>query len=643
MVIFEYLSPWNFLLALICLRFAEVRFLALRGALNSPKGLAFAEGMGCRLLRVEDGDDRVIASEGHHNVEGDDQLLVLLGWREEEIERLCSSFPGVKDLGMKLRLALKSSLGATADTLFLLHNWATQWRERGYSVCVYTPSLYWKEVCVARNHRYRNLHVWLFQVLTFFGKAFRGLRRATAILRRKKRPAASAGKPQAARAATKDPKSCLAAMFPHEGVEYGNLFLKDHYYSPDPKSPFHMTSILHVEMESVMRFPEASRRRIESFYEERAIPWVYCRKSLTAKDTLALMVFGWRAFRTLSPGVGLVRRCKMTAMLCVVWALFAMFRNFLVGYPNMKVALVGYDFLFPNALSMALQSLGVHIAAVQERYGQGKYRAFHFIGDTFFVTSPYWVEDALRSTTFKVERAVAVGEYRADTLFQFMSQGLPPEFQALKDQGKTLVLALDYHAQRTSLDDARCPFSNWSSNRQFYRHIIRLAVERPDLHLVIRGKNATWLTLPVFEDLAAVVRDLPNVWVNDDYSRYNVSYELAAWADIVIGRYTSMHDEILLAGKPVVIMDYVSNGLHGHWQTLDDRMGLPIFAMNYDELRSRIDSLMDSTDPLLQPENVEVRKVVYGTLFDGKTKDRIRAELEKIAVAASEKSAPRAR
>jgi len=72
-------------------------------------------------------------------------------------------------------------------------------------------------------------------------------------------------------------------------------------------------------------------------------------------------------------------------------------------------------------------------------------------------------------------------------------------------------------------------------------------------------------------------------------------------------------------------------------------MGLPIFAMNYEELLSRMDSLVDATDPLLRPENVAIRKEVYGTLFDGKTKQRIHAELEKIAAAVSEKSARKAR
>lgn len=653
-VLFTSVSPCSLPLALACRLFARVQSLELRGRLNTPGGLALIEGLGLELLRVEQGDLGVIEAPLHMGDAEVGRILQHLGWLPENVSNMGGDFPGVSDLGRKLTLAMRSGLGSWVYPLCLLHFWAC-WRARqGMAVAVYVPSPFWADLCAARGRVFPNLCIFPFRVA---GALVKGaglfIRTATRLACRVGRTVSVwAGQTRWANRSTLPSagtrlseaglgdRSPAVALFPHEGVEYGKLFLKDHYYCQDPANPYHMTAILHVEMEHVLGLSQTTRERIEAFYQTRAIPFQYLRKRWTADDLLALPGFVRRVWKGLSPRASRAGRLQCVGQACVVWLLFRAYLRFLAGIPSLKVALVGYDWLFPIPLSLALQSAGVHVAAVQERYGQMKFQAFRFVADTYFVTSPYWVEEAGRAGNVVVDHAVAVGEYRTDVLHEYLARDLPEEFQTLKNHGKIVVLALDFHSVGSVIEDAKAHFNHWSSNRQFYRHVLRLAVERPNVHLVIRGKNARWLTLPAFEDLAAVAKALPNVWVNTDYSRHNVSYELAAWADIVIGRYSSMLDEILFAGKPALVLDYLQNGQDGSWRRLDDRAGLPVFVSGYDDLLARLDALMAGTDPLLGEECRRLREMVYGKLFDGRAKPRLRAELERIMGLAGQTSSP---
>ena len=53
---------------------------------------------------------------------------------------------------------------------------------------------------------------------------------------------------------------------------------------------------------------------------------------------------------------------------------------------------------------------------------------------------------------------------------------------------------------------------------------------------------------------------LPNVAVSVDYSQQRIAYALASKADSIIARFTSLGDQALAVGKPVIVHDISANG-----------------------------------------------------------------------------------
>lgn len=126
-------------------------------------------------------------------------------------------------------------------------------------------------------------------------------------------------------------------------------------------------------------------------------------------------------------------------------------------------------------------------------------------------------------------------------------------FMGLRNsETKKTVLVLDFHTNPNPLDDAFNPFFNWESNKAFYQDILRLAAIHPKVKFIIRGKDDAWCSVPFFKGVVAQVEATPNVEVNREYDEVNVSYKLAATADLIIARQTSLGDEAMAAGIPVL-------------------------------------------------------------------------------------------
>jgi hypothetical protein len=360
--------------------------------------------------------------------------------------------------------------------------------------------------------------------------------------------------------------------FPHQGMMYGNLFRKDYLYETCSDSPLHPRRVLHVE--------EAPSDSIIDQYKRAEVPWRVM--SLTANRLRSAARFFVRC-STLRE----LRGLRWPFLLLLLTAGFDVFRryrayvqaaDFLPG----SVAVIGYDYLFPRPLALALQACGLQLVAAQERMLTTYFRHFNIIVDRYLVGGPAVAKQIAENPFCAVSQIDCTGLWRSDLL----SDPKRPK------RDRPFVLVLDYHSSRNWWEDIY-PLTCRAANRAFYLDIIRLALDRPDVDFLLRGKNIDWLDDPFFADVAAMIDLVPNLDVDRIYFELNRSYSLAAEADCIVAKHTSLGDECLAVGKPVVFHDWSKNSV-GYAKSFNAYAGLSVFACNYGSLLDLLDRALAS-------------------------------------------------
>jgi len=386
--------------------------------------------------------------------------------------------------------------------------------------------------------------------------------------------------------------------FPHQGVAYGNLFLKDHFYEDDPNSAFHPSRILHVELHA--QPPDVSLK----YYHDHNIDFVVMPLGLglsraNAAALFRSLVVTWRAAH---------KAGSIGARLFATTLLMRCYMSFLRGWRNSKslegtkIALLGFDYLFPTGLALALQARGIKLAAVQERFIHVFDNFFHPVFDTYFISGAC-VRDRLKQNPFHwVGEAPIIGLVRTE-LLQAVQSDMNPS------PGKK-VLVLDFHTNPDPLADTFNPLFCWKSNKDFYLDILRLARMHPQVQFVIRGKDAAWCDMPYFSDILATIDALDNVSVNREYDELYVSYKLAANADLIVARQTSLGDEAMAVGIPVLFHDWTAMRTH-NVAGVCDYEGTEVYAHSFDELAQRAGAVLTGRGYMDECALVNMREYLF--------------------------------
>lgn len=362
---------------------------------------------------------------------------------------------------------------------------------------------------------------------------------------------------------------------PHQGVSYGSLFRKDYLYQSAPESPLHPANILHVEHEA----PTAAAQKT---YREAGISCrVMMPVSAAFADARALLRYIMRNDTLRSQAIA-----SQGAFVLPLMTVFRQYRSFqrALRFAPGSVAVVGYDQLLPRVLALALQGAGVTVIASQERLQAAYFGDFSVILDHYMVAGEKVAQYLGKHEYCSVDQFHPIGLTRCELLQRFSAT----------PRHRPQVLVLDYSSPLAWWGDTD-PIVNRSANRGFYRDIIRLATERPDIDFVIRGKSIVWLNDPYFADEIQAFDRLPNVTVDRDYSEFDRSYRLAVESNALIAKYTSLGDECLAMGKAVIFHDWASNS-ESYAAQIYDYEGLPVFAHRYESLRAMLDAALAGTD-----------------------------------------------
>jgi len=363
--------------------------------------------------------------------------------------------------------------------------------------------------------------------------------------------------------------------FPHQGVAYGSLFRKDYLYQSTPDSPLHPANILHVEHEA----PTAAA--LKTYREARIASRVMMPVSAAFADACTLLRYIVRNDTLRSQAIA-----SKGGFVLPLMTVFRQYRSFqrALQFAAGSVAVVGYDLLFPRVLSLALQGAEITVVALQERLLASYFGNFSIILDHYMVAGEKVAQYLKGHEYCNVDQFHPIGLNRCELL----------QMSSVKPRQRPQVLVLDYYSPLDWWDDTD-PIVNRSANRGFYRDIIRLATERPAIDFVIRGKSADWRNDPYFANEIRAFDGLPNLTVDCEYSEFDRSYRLAAGSNVVIAKHTSLGDECLAVGKPVIFHDWASNS-ESYAAQIYQYEGLPVFAHRYESLRAMLDAALVGAD-----------------------------------------------
>jgi hypothetical protein len=412
--------------------------------------------------------------------------------------------------------------------------------------------------------------------------------------------------------------------FPHQGLSFGNLFTKDYYYSSDPASPFNPGNILHIELQP---FGVGGGLPEEAMASYRRHNLKYTIEPKYSPGFLARGAMEYLRFICLNGVVGFFNsKTKIKHWVYGgVYALFFNYLNLTAQYGGAKIALVGYDALFPKTLSMALSTRGITTVAAQERFIMAFMPNFNYVLDQYLVWGPAVVDQLKKSDTSYLGTTIPIGPVRLDLIDQFRQQP-PVDHIAKIKQNHHLIVAYDFPSGPDRMRRAMNPMVTWENNRAMYEDLIRLAEEIPNVYIILRGKDDVWCDLPEFKDIYDRIQAMPNMEINREYTEFHVSSRLAAVADTVVAKHTSIAEEALAAGIPVLFYDFMPN-IRRYVSSLYDFEGHPVCVLSYKELRDRIVRIVERGDYMDNEEFKRLRQYLYASAFDGNVRARLQEAL----------------
>ncbi len=359
--------------------------------------------------------------------------------------------------------------------------------------------------------------------------------------------------------ATEKNKGPEVLIFPHQGTSYGKSYKKNYYYSSDPASMFYHKRPIHLEYGN---FSKIEKERLANNYISDEMRFGFLGKP-SFVNILKWVMFPKNLFQIL-----IVCQIRKEGFWCLLASFtllgsVAAYTNYffekLRHYRNAKIAIAGYDVLLPKEIALAFEKLDVPLVAVQERYALLAAGNYNVLLDYYFTWGPgsKQIIELSNGKSYVGEYKV-VGAPRLDFVHRQKPEGIHRHLDKMRSKESKKVTVFVGTPEPKEVDRLKLT-SNWGNLKIVLEDMIYLAEKFDENQFTIRCKDNRWQEFCVFDELLDKLNRLGNIEINDEYSQFNISYKLLSDTDIVIGTHSSIIDESIILGLPVLIHDYGVN------------------------------------------------------------------------------------
>ena len=331
-------------------------------------------------------------------------------------------------------------------------------------------------------------------------------------------------------------------FFPHKGP-IGINYKKNYFYSKDKNDFFYFSNILHFEWSQA---DIKNSKENLNFYKQNKIKvlfWDTIKNEINFINYKFIFIF-FRIFLNLFIKLGIIGAIEILIILFRI----EQNKKKLSKFPNLKLALVGYDWLFPQTLAVACRMKKITLVAAQERVIEPA-RKSQYMLDKYFVIGNH-SKKMLEERKDKKMELIEMGLVK---MKQHFEEG--KEVKILNGNSyKFKCLVMDWHSVEDWYDNGRLFNANWKANLNFYKIILHLAKNNKDVLFLIKSKNYLWLKINFFEEIVNDFKKIENVEILSDQEKWTPSNCIKS-TDFGIGLMTSLADEMLIVNKPVIIFE----------------------------------------------------------------------------------------
>ena len=395
------------------------------------------------------------------------------------------------------------------------------------------------------------------------------------------------------------------AYFPHKGIFYYDI-LKDLFYSESKDDPFFCRNILHIEWDK-----NITKKSLD-YYEKNKISYI------SWKDFSNELKIFFKLFVYSIQNIKFLFRLGKFDLQILYFYLFSSFKilnseDNLSKFKNLKIVLVGYDSLFPREISVACKKKNIKSIACQERIVQSSYVSL-MIFDYYFAAG-----EKSKNILQKRMPKPYVDNFKEMHLFKLSKYNHLSELRNEKYNlnNNLRCLIIEGISQKNWYQNGRTSDNCWKDNIIFYKEIILLSKKYPGMKFLIKSKNFEWMKIPYYSEILKEINQIKNIKILSD--KKWTSDEIFKACDFCLARYSSIADEILSLGKPIIIYDKF--GYPDYFFDYDKR----ILARNYDEVLEKINLLIKDYDKYNASLDEDRKRLYYN--FEPK---KINNEINKI-------------
>ena len=604
MIIFKQLNwPSELLAKLLVLTGVEVRYLELSYKKNLDKHNHRLYRAGITPLPIETLDNIAHGELCDDALYSKKQSSLVDEISTNLMESQVALYGGVDRYSEKIQLAYKMSreFGVSCKASI----WASQFpNEKFYLISIKMGDLF-------LPFREKNIKlIYLPNIISLFPLVLRFLSKVRYLIYKKIKFHTKKDNTNISNKPVKDINdSYKVAFVVHMGLTYGSLFEKDLFYSPKEGSDFNVKNMLHISYTGV-------------YPSKEFIRWLY-----VAGCNISFVKCFSAFFSSFRRSVLLIRNMNDVLScfyLSGFYIRYLSYQHSLSKYTSLKMALIDYEILCPKPMLLALESLGIESVAVQERFILSFYRSYYSILEHYLCASEYCVDVIENSDSYIVKNYVSVGQYRSDELL--LSDGdfeIPNELSLARQQNKKIIIALGFHTQEFSFQSKTDPLFSWSAHISFIEDMIAISRDIDNVFIVLRYKSTEWMDFPVFRDVLERLNNNENIVISTEYSINYYSYSLCSHAELVIAKHTSLGDECLSRGIPVLFHDYTHNR-NSIISTVYDYEGSKIICHDYKQLLTMSKKMLAGDSK----KYLDEIKHLYGSYGDGNVRNRIHQWLE---------------
>lgn len=382
--------------------------------------------------------------------------------------------------------------------------------------------------------------------------------------------------------------------FPHKGLKYGNFFKKTFFYSNFKKSRFHKNNIETLSLEN---FDKLSLKFLRFYKLKHTQISEYVKRINYTK----LYLFAKFFYKNMK----LIKKNKLINFIIFV-EIYLSIIKYTEFFKKKKYKLIFFynDFLIPPTLLLAANSLQIKTASFQDRLLSYFYY-HHCLFDIYLIAGKKF--EHIFKAKHLVNKYEVLGLTRSGLIYQrelslTNNIKINPQFN-----GIVTCLLLGFRKD-WNVNLYGEVGNSWSAIINFCKDIKKLADILNNKYFIIKFKDIE--NSEIISAINKIISKSNNLILTTDNNV--TSYELISNSEFIIGKYSTIMDEALVAGKNVLIHDtenFVST--FGFY-----RKNKFLMANNFEDLLFKTVSILDGQNQFSKHYEKEKNLYVKNYLTD---------------------------